>query len=1154
MAINKGKIRTAAQRYAEKGNYDRAIDEYRKIVKDDPADAHVLLKIGEMFAKKGDRESALTHFKKSAELFFQQGFDVKAAGVLKQVLAIDPTDVESSIGLARYYKTKGMIVDALAHLEAVYRWLVKHERNDQALELAKEMVTLDPDNVAMRIRLAEAYSRQDRRSEAVAEFAVAADLLREADRIDDFIKVAERLLWHQPDNVAISKELATLYLRKKEPRRALQKLQVCFKSNPQDVETLELLAEAFEQLEQTAKAATILKELAKIFLAQNRRDDALDVYARVLAFAPGDQEAKAAVASLKPGRPSEAFHQVHTLPVAGEADQPPQTRDAFDESAEPLLLDDDDVEELSDDAIVEVEEDGSDIARILSETDVFVRYRLFDKALAHLEQVLDRWPDHVEAMQRLAEVFAESGRIPEAVDAYRKLADILVEADAEAAGRALGQALSLVPDDEELAREYERVTGRAAPKRDAIGADAFEDEFSDLSGLELLEDIEAEAEDGDSVYATQELSFQGRKSPFRRGAEAGDSEEVDLGEMADLGLLDDLEESGDLVDLGALADAAVFGDSDVSPDATIPQNSLTAGDVLKAAGERDRIAPDATLSDMGGGLTASEVSAAAQGDSDESSGVSDEDDAVVFSDDLDLELDRLEEEFGDLSAPGADEKDEAETPGEGNEADTAMVSMEAFEAALEEDAGKEGDADLDLMPPPAEFDDDEVSGTLDGEDLLGDELEQLEETGALIARLEKESGHHEIVKELEGTAPVSRQPKGEVETAVAESELDFSGLMDEEPMSESVEPQEFRDEAADASSFVPESGESSPRRAGEGPDEPPVEDAFDALVDAAESALSDMDEPPVAGAEEQGRDEAADIGFGPEKDRGIATSELQIEDLAQAWAESGQMPTAGEPVDVDEVSGADEVKASTHEGEDIETAVGAEAVETEEDEETIEALQADIEDTEFFIEQGLYHDALEMLEELREQYGDHPLLIQKIEEVRSAAGREFVAEDDDEENIQEAAEAGVQNGVPIEKAVKQSVKVVGATGEGGLAEGDAETHFDLGIAYRDMGLLDQAIDEFRKVTMTPSRAVQAHLMIAGCLKDMGRLEDAVAECEAALAVETITKAERLETHYQLGNLWEASGERAKAEEAFQKILDEAPSYRDVEERLGKLRS
>src|SRR5207249_8094007 len=136
------------------------------------------------------------------------------------------------------------------------------------------------------------------------EFQVACEQLRRQGRQDDFIKVAERLLWHKPDNHALNRELAGLYLRRNDPRRALQKLQACFKADPRDVETLGLLALAFQALDQKAKTVSVLKELARIHVENKARDKAHEVFRKILEIVPNDPDAVQYVGQQPQARPS----------------------------------------------------------------------------------------------------------------------------------------------------------------------------------------------------------------------------------------------------------------------------------------------------------------------------------------------------------------------------------------------------------------------------------------------------------------------------------------------------------------------------------------------------------------------------------------------------------------------------------------------------------------------------------------------------------------------------------------------------------------------------------------------------------------------------------------------------------------------------------
>src|SRR6476469_4569605 len=252
MAINKNKVMEAAQKFVEKGQTDKAIKEYLKVVQEDPKDVRVWLKIGDLYAQKGAKQDATETYLKVARFYHEQGFFLKAVAVYKQILKLDPRLVDVILKLAELYRELGRMSEAMQHYESVAAHFHREGNTKEALETVKKLVDLDPENIATRIKLAELYSKET--------------LVQ-----DDFVKVAERLLWHQPDNIALMRELAGLYLRRNDPRRALQKLQACFKADPRDVETLGLLALAFQALDQKAKTVSVLKELARVHVENKHK-------------------------------------------------------------------------------------------------------------------------------------------------------------------------------------------------------------------------------------------------------------------------------------------------------------------------------------------------------------------------------------------------------------------------------------------------------------------------------------------------------------------------------------------------------------------------------------------------------------------------------------------------------------------------------------------------------------------------------------------------------------------------------------------------------------------------------------------------------------------------------------------------------------------
>jgi tetratricopeptide (TPR) repeat protein len=123
-----------------------------------------------------------------------------------------------------------------------------------------------------------------------------------------------------------------------------------------------------------------------------------------------------------------------------------------------------------------------------------------------------------------------------------------------------------------------------------------------------------------------------------------------------------------------------------------------------------------------------------------------------------------------------------------------------------------------------------------------------------------------------------------------------------------------------------------------------------------------------------------------------------------------------------------------------------------------------------------------------------------------------------------------------------------------LDEGDVETHFDLGIAYREMGLLDDAIGEFRYALGSATRRLDALHMMGLCALDVGRAADAIGHLEQALASPDVPGEREAALRYDLGRAYDVQGDRDRALGAFERVLALAPGIQDTAERIEALRA
>ncbi|MBP2683774.1 MAG: hypothetical protein H6Q79_1813 [Deltaproteobacteria bacterium] len=118
-----------------------------------------------------------------------------------------------------------------------------------------------------------------------------------------------------------------------------------------------------------------------------------------------------------------------------------------------------------------------------------------------------------------------------------------------------------------------------------------------------------------------------------------------------------------------------------------------------------------------------------------------------------------------------------------------------------------------------------------------------------------------------------------------------------------------------------------------------------------------------------------------------------------------------------------------------------------------------------------------------------------------------------------------------------------------IGDTDLEARYNLGIAYKEMGLLDEAAAEFRLAMRKPELFVGAGSLLADTLADRSDFDGALAVLDAILAASTAGEEVEFDVRYHKAVLLESAGRRDEAREIFRAIQEKNPGYRDVETRL-----
>ncbi len=117
---------------------------------------------------------------------------------------------------------------------------------------------------------------------------------------------------------------------------------------------------------------------------------------------------------------------------------------------------------------------------------------------------------------------------------------------------------------------------------------------------------------------------------------------------------------------------------------------------------------------------------------------------------------------------------------------------------------------------------------------------------------------------------------------------------------------------------------------------------------------------------------------------------------------------------------------------------------------------------------------------------------------------------------------------------------------------DLRSHYDLGMAYLEMGLHTEAIREFQSASRAEEFLLSSMEMIGYCFLKCNQPRLAVKQLTRALEIEKATGAGSLGIHYNLGLAHEMLGELDAAREHFEEVYIMDMSFRDVADKMKKL--
>ena len=209
MAIDRSSVLRSAQLFASRGQFDAAINEWKKLSAESPGDGSIFNSIGELHLKRNATNDAVAAFLQAANAFRAEGATLKAIATFKKVLKLDPSRYDVFRHLGDLNAERGLLSSAVQDYLTLGKYYLKAGKSKDALDIYKKIVSQDPSNLDAQQRVAElclqenmqdeatkVYLQLGRERSAQQRYAEAKDAYQAVLRIDPANSEAAQFIEH----------------------------------------------------------------------------------------------------------------------------------------------------------------------------------------------------------------------------------------------------------------------------------------------------------------------------------------------------------------------------------------------------------------------------------------------------------------------------------------------------------------------------------------------------------------------------------------------------------------------------------------------------------------------------------------------------------------------------------------------------------------------------------------------------------------------------------------------------------------------------------------------------------------------------------------------------------------------------------------------
>jgi tetratricopeptide (TPR) repeat protein len=262
--VDRIRVIESAEKHVKAGKLKEAIAEYERLLGGVPQDFAISNIIGDLHIRLGQNDKAAAAFRDVATEYEKRGLYSQALAVFKKVVKIKPDDPENSVKLADLYSLQGFTAEAKKEYARTAAHLVKAGQPMDAIRVYEKIVRLDKDDLESRRKLAALYRDQGFKDAGAEQMDEIADAMLARDDPEEAEKCFLEARNLSPAHPRTLLGLVEVFKRKGRKQDAVDLLESALKQDPENPHILNLIGNFAFEGGDMARAEEVFAQIVRI--------------------------------------------------------------------------------------------------------------------------------------------------------------------------------------------------------------------------------------------------------------------------------------------------------------------------------------------------------------------------------------------------------------------------------------------------------------------------------------------------------------------------------------------------------------------------------------------------------------------------------------------------------------------------------------------------------------------------------------------------------------------------------------------------------------------------------------------------------------------------------------------------------------------------